>query len=296
MSVSPPPPSPPPKADVSPPFIPPQAVNDAHNVFGDSSTTEFLSALNNSSVDMADGIPPFDEEIVDEEYDEEIGDEEVDEDVVEIEPGVAQQAKPRSSNYNEIEDVTLIRAWGKVGLDAVTGTGQTGKRSLQGKPEGTKKAKEMMKIESEASSFREKRDQMMKSRETLTLKTLETKLLITEKKKQVKLAKVEAPREEAKRKDKFDERMLALKETKAMKEFLAEEKEIMLMPTKDMNEDQLAWWKVTRADIMTRKRLLCQGRGASGGGASTPVSGVVVLAMASSTTLRVPMLDADDDA
>ncbi|KAM0930227.1 hypothetical protein ACQ4PT_000996 [Festuca glaucescens] len=70
---------PPPKAAVPPPFIPPpppQAVNDAHNVFGDSSTTEFLSALNDSSVDVADGIPPFDEEIGDEEYDEEIGDEE----------------------------------------------------------------------------------------------------------------------------------------------------------------------------------------------------------------------------
>ncbi|KAM0826970.1 hypothetical protein ACQ4PT_068493 [Festuca glaucescens] len=123
-----------PKAAVPPPFIPlppPQAVNDAHNVFGDSSTTEFLSALNDSSVDVADGIPPFDEEIGDEEYDEEIGDEEVDDDVVEIEPGVAQQAKPRSSNYTEIEDVTLIRAWGKVGLDAVTGTDQTGKRYWQ---------------------------------------------------------------------------------------------------------------------------------------------------------------------
>ena len=80
-------------------------------------------------------------------------------------------------------------------------------------------------------------------------------------------------REEAKRKAEFDERMLALKETKAMKELLAEEKEIMMMPTKDMDEDQLAWWKETKEDIMTRKRLLRQGRGASGGGASTPVSG-----------------------
>ena len=44
----------------------------------------------------------------------------------------------------------------------------------------------------EAASFKEKMDQLMKSRETLTMKTLETKLLITEKKKEVKLAKVEA--------------------------------------------------------------------------------------------------------
>ncbi|KAK1644031.1 hypothetical protein QYE76_061836 [Lolium multiflorum] len=94
-----------------------------------------------------------------------------------------------------------------------------------------------------------------------------------EKKKGVKLAKVEARREEAKRKAEFDERMLALKKTKAMKELLAEEKEIMMMPTKDMNEDQLTWWKETKEDSMMRRRLLRQGRGASGGGASTPVSG-----------------------
>ena len=138
------------------------------------------------------------------------------------------------------------------------------------KPEGTKKAKERMKMEAEASSFREKMDQMMKSRDTLTMKTLEAKLLITEKRKEVKLAKVEARREEAKAKAELDGRMLALKEAKAMKELLAEEKEIMMMPTKDMDEDQLAWWKETKADIMTRKRLMRQGRGASGGGASTP--------------------------
>ena len=40
-----------------------------------------------------------------------------------------------------------------------------------------------MKLEAEASSMREKMDQMMKAKEALTLKTLETKLLITENKK-----------------------------------------------------------------------------------------------------------------
>nr|XP_051211784.1 uncharacterized protein LOC127329294 [Lolium perenne] len=81
---------------------------------------------------------------------------------------------------------------------------------------------------------------------------------------------MEALQEEAKHKAEFDERMLALKETKAMKELLAEEKEIMMIPTKDMDEDQLAWWKETKDNSMTRKRLLRQGRGESGGGASTP--------------------------
>ena len=102
------------------------------------------------------------------------------------------------------------------------------------------------------------------------MKTLEAKLLITEKRKEVKLAKVEARREEAKAKAELDGRMLALKEAKAMKELLAEEKEIMMMSTKDMNDDQLAWWNETKAEILARKRLMRQGRGASGGGASTP--------------------------
>ena len=55
-----------------------------------------------------------------------------------------------------------------------------------------------------------------------------------------------------------------------MKGLLAEDKQIMMMSAKDMDEDQLTWWMETKADIMERKRLLRQGRGASGGGASTP--------------------------
>ena len=68
------------------------------------------------------------------------------------------------------------------------------------KPEGTKKDKLRKKMEGEASSIREKIEHMMKSREALTMERLETKLLINEKKKEVKLAQVEARREEAKRK------------------------------------------------------------------------------------------------
>ena len=60
------------------------------------------------------------------------------------------------------------------------------------KPKGNKKAKERMKMEAESSSLREKMEQMIKAKETLTMKTLEAKILITEKKKEVKLAQVEA--------------------------------------------------------------------------------------------------------
>jgi hypothetical protein len=94
------------------------------------------------------------------------------------------------------------------------------------------------------------------------MKTLETKLLITEKKKEVKLAQVEARREEAKhkaeervRKADLEERMLAVKEAKAWKELMVEEREHMMMSKKDMDEEQLVWWKEYKEDIAERKRI-----------------------------------------
>ena len=102
------------------------------------------------------------------------------------------------------------------------------------------------------------------------MKTLETKLLITDKKKEVKLAKVQARREDAKLKAELDMKMIALKEAKAMKELLAEERDIMMMRTDGMDEDQLAWWKETKAEIMARKMLAHQAPAASALGPTTP--------------------------
>mgnify|MGYP000853271524 FL=1 len=143
------------------------------------------------------------------------------------------------------------------------------------KPDGTKKGKERMKMEAEASSLKEKLDQMIKSKEALAAKALEAKLIITERKKEVKLAQLEARREDAKRKADMEERMIKLKEAKAWKELMAEEKEHMMMSRKDMDEEQLAWWKEYKENIADRKRLL---RGAGGGASSTlrgesPMSG-----------------------
>ena len=39
--------------------------------------------------------------------------------------------KRRANNYTEIEDATFCRAWASVGMDAVSGTDQTGKRYWQ---------------------------------------------------------------------------------------------------------------------------------------------------------------------
>ncbi|CAM0948118.1 unnamed protein product [Alopecurus aequalis] len=302
--------------------------------------TSFMDLLEDAEVDL--GAPPlkpfgFGDDLEEEGDEEEEGEDE--EELAEIgEEAFAAVEKPgvRSGNYSEDEDILLVRAWASVGLDASTGTDQTGKRywqriedvyckikpktggfgarsyrSLQGrwelmkphcarwsaamdqvmdappsgtvesdyegiadlrykemaaskgkafafkhvwkilqtydkwklrdeetapkksamlrmddsdeearnerKPEGTKKAKLRKAMEGEASSIREKMEHMMKSREALTMKTLETKLLINEKKKEVKLAQVQARREEAKRKVDLKERMIKVKEAKAWK-------------------------------------------------------------------------------
>jgi hypothetical protein len=52
-----------------------------------------------------------------------------------------------------------------------------------------------------------------------------------------------------------------------MKQLLAEEVEIMMMNTKDMNEQQLKWWKEASAEIIDRRRLAREE--ASGGGSVT---------------------------
>ncbi|KAE8794272.1 putative methionyl-tRNA synthetase [Hordeum vulgare] len=281
---------------------PPPAV---HEVFEEmANPTSFMDLLQDAEVDLgAPPLEPFGKEVGEDEEDE--GDDE--EEVAEIgEEAFTAASRPhaRSTNYTEAEDILLVRAWASVGVDATTGTDQTGKRywhriednycrikpkncgflsrsyrSLQGrwdlmkpacarwsaamdqvrdaplsgtvesdyetiagmrykemaaskgkpfpfkhawailqtfdkwklrdqetapkksamlrmddsedeekernlgKPEGTKKGKQRMKMEGEASSLREKMEQMMKAREELTSKTLETKILITEKKK-----------------------------------------------------------------------------------------------------------------
>ena len=132
--------APPPTKAVAPsPFVPSSpvhAVDGADKVFDVASTTSYMDMLNASSVDLDAGIGAFDEGS-NYDYgdygDDEEGDEEVDDDVVEVDPAAAGSSAPkqRTSNYTEIEDVTLVRAWGKVGMDACTGTDQTGKRYWQ---------------------------------------------------------------------------------------------------------------------------------------------------------------------
>ena len=93
-----------------------------------------MNLLNDSAVNVEDDIDPVRDEVDGDEYEEnEDADEELDDDVTEIDEVVFEAGgkKKRAGNYTKVEDVTLIRAWGKVGLDAVTDTDQTGKRYWQ---------------------------------------------------------------------------------------------------------------------------------------------------------------------
>jgi hypothetical protein len=54
------------------------------------------------------------------------------------------------------------------------------------RPDGVKKEKDKLKKQAESSSIRDKMDDMMKSREHLVNKTLETKVMLMEKKSQEK--------------------------------------------------------------------------------------------------------------
>jgi hypothetical protein len=95
--------------------------------------------LNDAEVNIGD--PPLDsfDYHVEEPAVEEAGveeEEEEDEDVTEIgeemfEAGGGARRPIRTANYTEVEDVLLVKAWSQVGLHAVTGTDQTGKRYWQ---------------------------------------------------------------------------------------------------------------------------------------------------------------------
>src|SRR4051812_1725434 len=70
---------------------------------------------------------------------------------------------------------------------------------------------------------------MVKSKDMLMTKTLEMKMMMHEKKMVMKHSRWEAIQSDAKYKTELEERRLKIKEAKAMKELIAEDKEIMMM-------------------------------------------------------------------
>jgi hypothetical protein len=104
-----------------------QCSNDANGV-----PTSFVELLNRNEVDISSS--PLDSYGDGEDMEEEDGEEEEgDDELMEIEEGVFDGSQPpkknkRTTNYTEIEDTCLVRAWSGVTIDSGTGNDQTSKR------------------------------------------------------------------------------------------------------------------------------------------------------------------------
>jgi hypothetical protein len=96
------------------------------------------------------------------------------------------------------------------------------------KPDGNKKVKDKRRKQDEASSLRNKIDDMVKSKEMLTNKTLESKMLMAEMKNQENRAKWQAFSKDEMRKAAVEE-MRARAEEKVMAKLIAEVNKILMM-------------------------------------------------------------------
>ena len=146
------------------------------------------------------------------------------------------------------------------------------------KPEGNKKYKERMAKQLEATSLREKLDEMVKSNEIISAKTLEAKQQLAEKKAQERKEKWEVLREEWKRKTEIEAKRASAEENKALAKLLAEENKIMMMNRSDMDEVTLEWHDIARKEILHRRKqamLKASGGGGVGGGGEGAGNGTV---------------------
>ena len=85
--------------------------------------TSFMGLLQDAEVDLgAPSIEPFG-------FGDELEEEE--DEVTEVDASTVARSTVRATNYSPAEDVLLVRAWAAVGMDASTGTDQTGKRYWQ---------------------------------------------------------------------------------------------------------------------------------------------------------------------
>jgi hypothetical protein len=107
-----------------------QCSDDANGV-----PTSFVELLNRNEVDIS--LLPLDSYSGGEDMEEDGEDEDGDDKVEEIEEEALNLSQPnkkrkkRMTNYTEIKDTCLVRAWSGVTIDVVTGSDQTGKRYWQ---------------------------------------------------------------------------------------------------------------------------------------------------------------------
>ena len=100
----------------------------------------------------------------------------------------------------------------------------------------TRKAKDKIKREAEASRLRDKIDHMVKYNESLVINTMEAKEELAEKKAQEKQEKWQLLKEETMRKAVIEERRAMADENKAMAKLLLEDNKIMMMNQNEMDE------------------------------------------------------------
>jgi hypothetical protein len=132
----------------------------------------------------------------------------------------------------EVEDYRSGSTTGKralVELDDEEEDDEINANKNKKRPDGVKREKDELKKQAESSSIRDKMDDMMMSREHLVNKTLETKVMLMEKKSQEKQMHWELLREDEKVKADIDERRARAKEKCAKTKLIAEENKIMMM-------------------------------------------------------------------
>jgi hypothetical protein len=100
---------------------------------------------------------------------------------------------------------------------------------------------------------------MVKSKETLMMKTLVAKKDMMEAKAREKEAKWTTVREDAKHKADIEERRARAKEHLAMAELIAAENATMMMNPAGMDEASFEWWKLTKTQILARRREAARG-------------------------------------
>jgi hypothetical protein len=108
------------------------------------------------------------------------------------------------------------------------------KEEIKGRPDGNKSAKDKIRKQAEAQGLKDEIDEMMKSKEKLVNKTLETKLMMMEMRSQENKAKWEILREDEKLKA-VVERRASADEKRAIAELFAEENKVMMKDPSNMD-------------------------------------------------------------
>jgi hypothetical protein len=106
---------------------------------GSQGADSFVGMLNDASVDIdEEPLGGYENGYIGIDDAKDVEEEGGDDDLEEVDAGTYEDATSkedhitrRTTNYTEVEDEALIRAWDSVTLDGVTGTDQTGKRYWQ---------------------------------------------------------------------------------------------------------------------------------------------------------------------